>query len=203
MPKASRIRHPGHLSSAKPAQLNTVDSDVQIDFSSLGTSREFSSTVDPAPESEQTEIKLKQTKKAKEIERRQAFLQKLEIGQRLFSKSHERRLKRKEREQLAGGMNQLQVALDQAVNADQETAAQTTIAEAEQSQSTAKDKAASKAGLIGKNGSSTLSKAQRKKALELERLRHPFILKNPDFSANPFHTIRTHAQNTLIKHEAP
>ena len=33
---------------------------------------------------------------------------------------------------------------------------------------------------------------------ELERLRHPLILANPDFTSNPFQTIRTHAQNTLI-----
>ena len=37
---------------------------------------------------------------------------------------------------------------------------------------------------------------------ELERLRHPLILQNPEFSANPFQTIRIHAQNTLLK-QAP
>lgn len=27
------------------------------------------------------------------------------------------------------------------------------------------------------------------------------ILSNPAFASNPFETIRTHAQNTLLKHE--
>lgn len=35
---------------------------------------------------------------------------------------------------------------------------------------------------------------------KIERLRHPLILSNPQFGSNPFQTIRTHAQNTLIKH---
>ena len=36
-----------------------------------------------------------------------------------------------------------------------------------------------------------------------ERLRVPMILSNPEFSSNPFETIRKHAQNTLLKHEVP
>jgi ribosome biogenesis protein SLX9 len=35
---------------------------------------------------------------------------------------------------------------------------------------------------------------------ELERFRHPLILQNPEFSANPFETIQIHAKNTLLKH---
>lgn len=34
---------------------------------------------------------------------------------------------------------------------------------------------------------------------ELEKLRQPLILSNPQYSSNPFQTIRTHAQNTLVK----
>lgn len=34
---------------------------------------------------------------------------------------------------------------------------------------------------------------------ELEKLRQPLILSNPQYSSNPFQTIRTHALNTLVK----
>lgn len=37
----------------------------------------------------------------------------------------------------------------------------------------------------------------------LERMRIPKILSTSAFSANPFETIRKHAQNTLVKHEVP
>ena len=36
-----------------------------------------------------------------------------------------------------------------------------------------------------------------------ERMRIPMILQNSDFAKNPFQTIRTHAQNTLVRHEIP
>ena len=38
---------------------------------------------------------------------------------------------------------------------------------------------------------------------QVERMRIPMILATPEFAANPFQTIRTHAQNTLLKHEPP
>lgn len=79
-----------------------------------------------------------------------------------------------------------------------------------------------KLGQIGQGKGVPLSKAQRRRALyvihssryavsliqavifsEMERLRHPLILSNPAFSSNPFKTIRTHAQNTLLKHQPP
>jgi hypothetical protein len=33
-----------------------------------------------------------------------------------------------------------------------------------------------------------------------ERFRQPLIRSNPEFAANPFETIRTHARNTLVPH---
>lgn len=38
---------------------------------------------------------------------------------------------------------------------------------------------------------------------QVERTRIPMILATPEFAANPFQTIRTHAQNSLLKHEPP
>lgn len=75
-------------------------------------------------------------------------------------------------------------------------------------------------GVIGEGKGAPLSKNQRKRALyvppfppatgtdklytpcsQLEKMRIPMILSNPAFASNPFETIRTHAQNTLLKHE--
>jgi len=140
------------------------------------------------------------TKKAKQMERREAFMQKLETSTRRFSKSHERRLKRKAKEQLAGNMHKLQTAL-----ASLDEVAPQTVEKPSPSipmnSGEVKPKVSSGIGKIGKGTSSTLSKAQRTRLLELERLRHPLILANPDFTLNPFQTIRTHAQNTLITHK--
>ncbi|KAF7320438.1 hypothetical protein MKEN_00828700 [Mycena kentingensis (nom. inval.)] len=120
-------------------------------------------------------------KKEKQQIKRDALRQRLETSTSPYSKSHQRRLKRKEREQLAGNtMNDLQDALE----------------------SQPKKKVKLKPGQIGEGKNATLSQAQRQKALQTERLRHPQILNNSDFTKNPFETIRLHAQNTLLKHSA-
>lgn len=132
------------------------------------------------------------------------------------SKSHERRLKRKAKEQLTGDLNDLQSALELL---QEETTGHDEPAEPAASHDERKPKQTTKPGTIGKGRSSTLSKAQRKRALsviyfvianvsplintprrELERLRHPLILATSEYSSNPFQTIRTHAQNTLLTH---
>jgi len=60
-----------------------------------------------------------------------------------------------------------------------------------------------KAGKIGEGKNMSLSKNQRKRALQMEQFRQPLIRSNPEFVNNPFQTIRTHAQNTLVKHQTP
>jgi len=113
-------------------------------------------------------------------------------------------MKRKAKEQLAGNMDDLQTAL---ASLDEEITLPESIEKLSSSipkcSEEVKPKASSSIGKIGKGNSSTLSKAQRQRQLELERLRHPLILASPDFTSNPFQTIRTHAQNILIKRELP
>ncbi|TFK97042.1 ribosome biogenesis protein SLX9-domain-containing protein [Pterulicium gracile] len=128
-----------------------------------------------------------------------------------YSKSHARRMKRKEREQVAGGLGDIQDAIGDLLGdeAPSETIAESnkkaakrkqTDMEVEGGEDPKKTKTV-QAGVIGQGKNTTLTKAQRKRALELERLRHPRILSNPAYSSNPFETIRTHAQNTLVKHQ--
>ena len=198
---------------------------------SLGTEMtDDKSTPFNQPEPDGLELKVQQSKKAKQIEKRELFLQSMSdilfllislnppsefsLSANQGSKSHQRRMKRKAREELTGGLSDLQSALanlEKDVQEQQEPL--TTINAAEEAKP---DFAATKSGTIGKSGQSTLSKAQRKRALlvqlklalslhltfssELERFRHPLILSNPEFSTNPFQTIRTHAQNTLLTH---
>uniref|UniRef100_D8PKR6 Ribosome biogenesis protein SLX9 n=2 Tax=Schizophyllum commune (strain H4-8 / FGSC 9210) TaxID=578458 RepID=D8PKR6_SCHCM len=162
-------------------------------------------------------------KKEKLQAKKEAFLQRLSSSHSPYSKSHERRLKRKAREQLASGMGEIQAVVDalegeqsevqtigeagadeqqsrpkSGKNGDQDSTAMNTTTSDEP-----KKKRKAKAGIIGEGRKEPLSKAQRKRALQAEKMRHPLILSNPSFAANPFKTIRTHAENTLEKHQAP
>ncbi|KAI0778510.1 ribosome biogenesis protein SLX9-domain-containing protein [Trametes elegans] len=144
-------------------------------------------------------------KKEKQALKHELFLKRLEQSRSPYSKSHERRMKRKAREQVAGGMGDIQAA----ISAMEETipaAVQNTIgddAKEADDMDVSEAKPKPKQGQIGEGKGAPLSKNQRKRALQLERMRIPLILKTPEFSANPFQTIRTHAQNTLVKHEPP
>ena len=125
------------------------------------------------------------TKKEKQIERREAFMQSKrhalflflssyflsfpELGPSTshFSKSHERRMKRKAKEQLAGNtMDDLQTAL---ASLDKDIVPPESMVKPPPSvpihSSEVKPKAISSIGKIGKGNSSTLSKAQRKRLL--------------------------------------
>ncbi|KAJ6621254.1 ribosome biogenesis protein SLX9-domain-containing protein [Mycena sp. CBHHK59/15] len=141
-------------------------------------------------------------KKEKQQLKRDALLQRLESNHSPYSKSHARRQKRKAKEQIAGGLDDIQAALaavegEQDVDLHQDSAADELDIPEHESQP---KKAKPKPGQIGEGKGVPLSKAQRQRALQLEKLRHPLILANPEFSTNPFQTIRTHAQNTLLQH---
>jgi len=196
MPKAARIRHGKHNSSVKlPHSFPTTIEEAQS-LKIPNAEKKISETSMTQSEPDGPEFKAQQSKKAKQFEKREAFLQKFSLSSIQGSKSHQKRMKRKAKEQLTGGLSDLQTALvtlEKDVLAQQEPL--TTIST---SQDEAKAEPAARPGTIGKGLASTLSKAQRKRVLELERLRHPLILTNSEFSANPFQTIRTHAQNTLL-----
>ncbi|KAF9532038.1 ribosome biogenesis protein SLX9-domain-containing protein [Crepidotus variabilis] len=191
MPKAQKLRRNGHHASVKKATEVLASDEALNDSPTLAVVATEIPTL-PAQSSQLT-------KKEKQQEKRTAFLQKLDPSGQTFSKSHERRLKRKARDQLAGEtLDDLSSAIATMEKEAMDTAQ--TIAEAKEPEMQNQKKPQSKAGVIGEGKSQPLSKAQRKRAFKLERLRHPLILKNPEFTANPFQTIRTHAQNTLLKH---
>ncbi|KAK7058865.1 hypothetical protein VNI00_001489 [Paramarasmius palmivorus] len=130
--------------------------------------------------------------------KREALLSRLELTQSPYSKSHQRRMKRKAREQIANGLNEMQDAI-----ASLEDTEESPKEEVKDNPEKVTSKPKTKSGQIGEGKGVTLSTQQRKRILQAERLRHPLILQNSQFSANPFETIRTHAQNTLVKHTPP
>ncbi|KAJ3909737.1 ribosome biogenesis protein SLX9-domain-containing protein, partial [Lentinula edodes] len=156
-------------------------------------------------------------KKDKHQIKREAFLQRLELTQSPYSKSHQRRIKKKAKEQIGYGLEEIRTALESV----DDSRALSTIAQDASATAGKTDKSQMKSKVksnqIGEGKGATLSNTQRKNALfvsrlcsmkyeltslyrKIERLRYPLILSNPQFGSNPFQTIRTHAQNTLIKH---
>ncbi|KDQ30683.1 hypothetical protein PLEOSDRAFT_1074969 [Pleurotus ostreatus PC15] len=138
------------------------------------------------------------TKREKQQLKHEAFLQRLESAQTPYSKSHNRRMKRKAKEQVAGGLSSMHEAIS--IMAEEAGLPQDDLKA--DSLSTVQP-ARAKSGQIGQGKSVPLSNAQRKRALELEKLRQPLILSTPQFAASPFQTIRQHATNSLLKHQVP
>ncbi|KAI6007315.1 hypothetical protein EDD15DRAFT_2210444 [Pisolithus albus] len=104
---------------------------------------------------------------------------------------------KKTREQVGGGMADMDLALSALQEKDSSLqSAKGPHTDSVTPSSTVKPTAT---GRIGKSKGVPLSNAQRKRALQVENLRHPLILSDPQFSSNPFGTIRIHAQNTLEK----
>ncbi|KAF9015238.1 ribosome biogenesis protein SLX9-domain-containing protein [Cyathus striatus] len=195
MPKDRRTRASLHSSSAKIKRTFAVQENAvqQVQIGSLENTtgndilKSISAEEPPAVLS----------KKEKQNLKREALLQR---GRSPYSKSHIRRMKRKVKEELAGGMNDIQVAIYEMDTYGSKTVSETGSFESAQGSKPA-SRPEAKAGKIGEGKGVPLSKTQRKQALELERLRHPLILSNSEFAANPFQTIRTHVRNTLIEHQ--
>ncbi|KIY45485.1 hypothetical protein FISHEDRAFT_49365, partial [Fistulina hepatica ATCC 64428] len=207
-PKATRRRSRIHDSSAKLSRKRFADIPRQPDHIDIGGASDV-----PAPElleqinDEASPVVLK--KKEKQQLKREAFLSRLESPNTPYSKSHGRRMKRKAKEQLASGLGDIEAIVTAMESKMDEETPDQTIADSNMPSSTANTADLHpgppniKPGLIGQGKAQPLSKAQRKKALKLEKLRHPLILANEQYSTNPFQTIRTHAQNTLLKYQPP
>jgi hypothetical protein len=106
-------------------------------------------------------------KKEKQQLKREALLERLESSHSPYSKSHTRRLKRKAKEQLAGGdLDAIQMALA-AVDDDAEAPELLPPDDSmtEDAQQPKQKKQKPKPGQIGEGKSAPLSKAQRKRAL--------------------------------------
>ncbi|KAI0673465.1 ribosome biogenesis protein SLX9-domain-containing protein [Trametes maxima] len=209
MPKQTRRRSGAHQQSVRLPKRQFATQDNAVEHIEVGAQSSM-----PAPEiladlAAEDQPRPAMKKKEKLALKHDLFLKRLEQSRSPYSKSHERRLKRKAKEQVAGGMDDMHAAIS-AVEDAIPAAVQNTIAadaatdiDAIDGPDASKAKSKPKPGLIGEGKGTPLTKNQRKRALQLERMRVPLILATPEFAANPFRTIRTHAQNTLVKHEPP
>jgi len=196
MPKSTRRRSGGHEKSVpiRVAERKFAAGDAH-EHVALGSEVEISGSQILASMTADEEAEKPMKKKEKQALKHELFVQRLESSRSPYSKSHERRLKRKAKEQVAGGLDDIQAAIS-FIAGDPPAGTEGTTG-------TAVVDSRPKPGQIGEGKSAPLSKSQRKRALRTERLRVPMILSNPDFAANPFKTIRTHAQNTLVERKIP
>lgn len=147
--------------------------------------------------------------------------QEVEASRQPYSKSHAKRLKRKAKEELAGGaLSDIQSAIA-AMESGEKTLATHTLAEPPGDGTSKPPAKPPTTGSIGEGKGAPLSQTQRKNALyvphsepilrivlilrirKLERIRHPMIIANSEFKASPFRAIRIHAQNTLARNATP
>lgn len=139
----------------------------------------------------------KPTKKEKRQLRHNLLTEDLGSSQAPYSKSHARRMKRKARESLVADFSDIQIVLSNLDSSSSQAIEQKP--NEMQPRDPQKDR---KPGQIGEGKGRPLSNSQRQRALATERMRHPLILSNPAFSAEPFKALRTHLQNTLITHDS-
>ncbi|KAJ7181776.1 ribosome biogenesis protein SLX9-domain-containing protein [Mycena crocata] len=198
MPKDRRKCVGGHDPSVKLPKRQFAVQDNAVEHIEIGDSAAEQSAADvlASMDAEPQTVVLK--KKEKQQLKRDALLQRLESNHSPYSKSHARRQKRKAKEQLGSGLDDIQLALA-AVDDDAADEPPENLDDEAPSQPVQK-KVKPKPGQIGEGKGAPLSKTQRQRALKMEKLRHPLILANAEFSSNPFQTIRTHAQNTLLQH---
>ncbi|CUA76069.1 hypothetical protein RSOLAG22IIIB_02076 [Rhizoctonia solani] len=137
------------------------------------------------------------TKKEKQQTKHERFLQRLAISASPYSKSHNRRLKRKQKATLSTDLQSVQKVLN--TIADDILPPATEMKSNTEGDNPARPKRIP--GLIGEGKGITLTNQQRKRALELERLRQSTIMTNSDYRKNPFDAIRKHAQNSLLSHQ--
>ncbi|KAF8844025.1 hypothetical protein BDN67DRAFT_49772 [Paxillus ammoniavirescens] len=197
MPRERRARVGAHQPSVKLAKRQFAVQENAVEAVEVGAAAEVSGQeiIDSLNEAAPPVV----GKKMKQQLKHEAFIDRLKSPITPYSKVQRRRFNRKQREQVGGGLGSIQAVIsaleDKEPSPEPEEAQQPK--DHSQSQPT---KAKAKAGPMGAGKGVPLTKSQRKRALEMERLRHPLILSNPEFAANPFQTIRTHAQNTLEKH---
>ncbi|KIJ21642.1 hypothetical protein PAXINDRAFT_165081 [Paxillus involutus ATCC 200175] len=196
MPRERRARVGAHQPSVKLAKRQFAVQENAVEAVEVGAAAEVSGQeiIDSLNEAPPVV-----GKKTKQKLKHEAFIDRLKSPITPYTKAQRRRFNRKQREQVGGGLGSIQAVIsaleEKEPSPESEKAQQPN--DHSQPQPT---KAKAKAGPMGAGKGVPLTKSQRKRALDMERLRHPLILSNPEFAANPFQTIRTHAQNTLEKY---
>ncbi|KAI6133156.1 ribosome biogenesis protein SLX9-domain-containing protein [Pisolithus croceorrhizus] len=203
MPKQPRVRVTPHRLANRPFAIS--DASAEAFETGASTSVQPDSCKPPhetvtSSQGEETLGPLAGTlpglsKKEKQRSKHEAFIDELASTVSPYSKTQRRRFNKKMREQVGGGMADMDLAL----SALQEENPSLEPAKGSDSVTPSSTVKQTVTGQIGKGKGVPLTKAQRKRTLQVENLRHPLILSDPQFASNPFETIRIHAQNTLEK----
>jgi len=143
-------------------------------------------------------------KKEKQQMKHRAFLERLQSSQSPYSQSHNRRLKRKEKQQLAAKMDDLNTVLkDLESGVPEESKDIPGVTSSRKREDGAGTDTTSSVKRIGEGKGATLSTAQRKRVLKTEKDRISVIQATKEYAENPFELIRRHAQATLEPHIRP
>ncbi|KAF9787087.1 ribosome biogenesis protein SLX9-domain-containing protein [Thelephora terrestris] len=204
-PKATRFRTKAHdraVQSAAKRQFAVQEN--QVEHVEIGSGKDLTATeVLETLSSTEAGLKPVTPKRGERMLKHAKLLEKVEASRLPYSKSHARRLKRKAKEELAGGgLSDIQSAIA-AMESNLQASAEETFAEPSKNDPSKPPAKSRNTGLIGEGKGVPLSQTKRKNALKLERMRHSMVIANSHFKANPFQVIRTHAQNTLVKHATP
>ncbi|KAG1755168.1 ribosome biogenesis protein SLX9-domain-containing protein [Suillus paluster] len=197
MPRERRKRIAAHEPSAKLARRPFAVQENAVEAVEVGAAADVSGeAILQAISAAATEPRHSMKKKEKQQLKHDAFIDRLTCKTSPYSKVQRRRYNRRQREQVGGGLDVIGAVLSD-INIDDSPAQVSPIVE--EAKDVRAPKVQPKKLQIGEGKGLPLRKNQRKRALELEKLRQPLILSNPQYSSNPFQTIRTHAQNTLVK----
>ncbi|KAG1867942.1 ribosome biogenesis protein SLX9-domain-containing protein [Suillus subalutaceus] len=188
MPRERRKRISAHEPSAKLARRQFAVQENAVEAVEVGAAVEVSKCPQQA-----TEPRHSIKKKEKQQLKHEAFIEKLKSKTSPYSKVQRRRFNRRQREQVGGGLDDIGAVLS-AIDTGDSPEQGSPVAEE------TKDARAHKVQpktLHDWRGQGNAAKEEPAKTCF--KLRHPLILSNPQYSSNPFQTIRTHAQNTLVK----
>ncbi|KAG1757454.1 ribosome biogenesis protein SLX9-domain-containing protein [Suillus lakei] len=195
MPRERRKRISAHEPSAKLARRQFAVQENAVEAVEVGAAAEASGEailqeMSTAASEPRHPIK----KKEKQQLKHEAFIEKLKSKTSPYSKVQRRRFNRRQREQVGGGLDAIGVVLS-AIDMGDSPAQGGPVVEETTDVRTPKIQPTTAPDRRGQ-GNATKEKPTK---TELEKLRQPLILSNPQYSSNPFQTIRTHAQNTLVK----
>ncbi|CAD6583892.1 MAG: hypothetical protein TREMPRED_003672 [Tremellales sp. Tagirdzhanova-0007] len=122
-----------------------------------------------------------------------------------YSRSHTRRVRRKAREQLAGGqLHSVAAALSEVLPDTDPPSALKRMTRVEREAKERKlDDARRELSKIGIGKGRTLTERARRKQIKIQAKRIPAIMQHPEYRKDPWATIRLHASNSVAAKDAP
>ncbi|KAF8140141.1 ribosome biogenesis protein SLX9-domain-containing protein [Boletus edulis] len=193
MPRERRARIGAHQPSAKLSKRQFAVQEEALEAVEIGAANDAEVSGNDILES-LSAVPAIMSKKGKQQLKHEAFIDRIKSSSAPYSKTQKRRFNRKQREQVGGGLGSIEAVISALEQGEISPPAE---AQSDAVTSQQRPQVKARPGIIGEGKGIPLTKTQRKRVLAMERLRHPLILTNPQYAANPFQTIRTHAQNTL------